>query len=175
MLGAGRQIKTDQTGPVFDAIDLETQVKRVNGSLFPPAKDESIARQNPNKDADAIWAEWELQRVFALSETDIIKLGKDPSTVAKLEDSIWGLGDDAYAATLDVYHQLHCLNALRHIAYGNYYNRSLVNTDTPKPTMDVIHVNHCVDIIMQALQCSGNVNFMTLHWVETQTFPFPDM
>ena len=28
---------------------------------------------------------------------------------------------------------------------------------------------------MQALQCSGNVNLITMHWVETQDYPFPDM
>ncbi len=127
----------------------------------------------PNSAADNLWEEWELTRVFPLTREDVIKLGKNPKYTAKLEDEIWGLGNDAYAGTFDVYHQLHCLNSLRHIAYGTYYNSSMVNP--AKSRIPEIHVNHCVDILMQALQCSGNVNIMTLDWVATQTYPFPDM
>lgn len=50
-------------------------------------------------------------------------MGKNPDTVAKLEDEIWGLGDDAYVAALDIFHNLHCLNTLRQAAYANYYNQ----------------------------------------------------
>ncbi|KAH6648691.1 hypothetical protein BKA67DRAFT_594163 [Truncatella angustata] len=102
-----------------------------------------------------------------------MKLGKDPSTAVKLEDDIWGLGDDAYGAVFDVYHQLHCLNSLRKIAYGNYYNASQGRAETLK--LREMHINHCADILFQAIQCSGNVNLMTLHWMETQDNPWPDM
>lgn len=146
----------------------------VNGTLF-PSKEASIARQLPNPAADAIWEEWELTRVFPLTRAQIIKMGKDPSYVAKLEDNIWGLGDDAYAGTFDVFHQLHCLNSLRQIAYGGYYNRSMVNANLTTPTIHEVHVNHCVDILMQALQCSGNVNIMTMDWVDTRKYPYLDM
>ena len=27
---------------------------------------------------------------------------------------------------------------------------------------------------MQQLQCSGNLNLLTMHWVETEEFPSPD-
>ncbi|KAK3180011.1 hypothetical protein K4F52_008589 [Lecanicillium sp. MT-2017a] len=160
--------------PILDLVDLETEVKKVNGTLFPP-KEASIARQLPNPAADAIWEEWELTRVFPLTRAQIIKMGKDPSYVAKLENNIWGLGDDAYAGTFDIFHQLHCLNSLRQIAYGGYYNRSMVNANLTTPTIHEVHVNHCVDMLMQALQCSGNVNIMTMDWVDTRKYPYPDM
>lgn len=143
-----------------------------NGTLFPP-KHPAIGRQMPNDAADLLWADWELTRVLPVTRSDILRMGKDPSTVAKLDDATWGLGDDAYAATFDVYHQLHCLNTLRHIAYGSYYSKSGVNATGT--SMNEIHVNHCVDMLVQALQCSGNVNLITMHWVETQTYPYPDM
>lgn len=153
-------------------VDLQPQVKLVNGTLFPP-KDLSIARQPPNHEADELWWEYELLRVMPVTKETIVKLGKDPATAVKLEDDLWGLGDDAYATVFDVYHQLHCLNSLRKIAYGSYYNVSQGRTGTLK--LREIHINHCADILFQAIQCSGNVNLMTLHWVETQENPWPDM
>lgn len=129
----------------------------------------------PNDEADGLWNEWSIGRIHPLTREDIIKMGKDPSVVVKLDDAIWGLGDNAYAASLDVYHQLHCLNTLRHIAYGSYYNKSMADASLAKPSLKEIHLNHCVDILVQALQCSANVNFITMDWVETQKHPFPDM
>lgn len=134
----------------------------------------SIARAMPNNASDEIWDEIELTRIFPVTKADIIKMGKDPSTVVKLEDKLWGLGDDAYATTFDLYHQLHCLNSLRQIAYGGYYERVMGDTEG-EPSIREIHINHCADILYQALVCSGNVNLITMHWVETQTYPFPDM
>ncbi len=100
-------------------------------------------------------------------------MGKDPSTVTKLEDAEWGLGDDAYVGAFDVYHQIHCLNSLRRNAYRGYYNLTTRNHSVMG--LPEIHINHCVDILLQALQCSGNVNMMTYHWVAGQEYPQPDM
>ncbi|KAF7539639.1 hypothetical protein G7054_g1980 [Neopestalotiopsis clavispora] len=158
--------------PIHDMIDLRPQITTINGTLFPP-KEPSIARQLPNPEADDKWAEYELLRVMPVSKDTIIKLGKDPETAVKLENDMWGLGEDAYGAVFDVYHQLHCLNGLRKIAYATYYNESIGRADKLK--LREIHINHCADILFQALTCSGNVNLMTLHWVETQIRPWPDM
>ena len=146
---------------------------KVNGSLFTPSEP-SIARAMPNNASDELWDEIELTRVFAVTRADILKMGKDPSTAVKLENELWGLGDDAYATILDVYHQLHCVNALREIAYGKHYHTTMGKADG-EPTMRELHINHCADILYQAIRCSGNVNLITMHWVETQTYPFPDM
>ncbi|KAI5458861.1 hypothetical protein BGZ63DRAFT_514274, partial [Mariannaea sp. PMI_226] len=171
LLNAGfRQISS--WTPLIDLVDLDPSVQLVNGTFFPP-KYPSIGRQLPNDAADAAWHEYEIQRIVPISRQDVINLGKDPSTAVKLEDKDWGLGNDSYVAALDVYHQLHCLNMLRKIAYGQYYNMS--QGSATSLTRTELHINHCVDIIMQALQCSGNLNLITYHWVETQPYPFPDM
>ncbi len=148
------------------------KVRKVNGTLF-PAEDPSIARQLPNDEADRLWGEWEITRIVPVTREQIARMGKDPATVVRLDDDVWHLGDDAYAAIFDVYHQLHCLNGLRRRAYGDYYHKGPARAE--KAGLDEIHLNHCVDILMQALQCSGNVNLMTMHYVETQPYPVPDM
>jgi hypothetical protein len=98
-------------------------------------------------------------------------MGVDPSTAAKLDDEEWGLGDDAYVAALDVFHQLHCLNTLRQIAYGDLYPK--ISGGRERPVWK-FHVDHCVDILMQELQCSGNLNLVPYHWVENFERPYPD-
>ena len=97
--------------PIFDMIDLEPSIKKINGTVK-PAGQPSIARQFPNAAADERWEEdIELTRPIPVTREQIIKMGKNPDTVAKLEDHIWGLGDNAYVAALDLFHNLHCLNS----------------------------------------------------------------
>ncbi|KAF2796337.1 hypothetical protein K505DRAFT_300397 [Melanomma pulvis-pyrius CBS 109.77] len=159
--------------PVHDRFDLDPTFKKINGTFYRPKDGGSIARQQPNPKADAIWDEWELTRVYPITREEIIKMGKDPTTVAKLDNDVWGLGDDAHAAIFDAYHQIHCLNSLRHIAYGEYYNLSMARAHTIKQRE--IHINHCIDILLQGIQCNANLDLIPLHWVETQEYPFPDM
>lgn len=91
-------------------IDLQPSIKRINGTVHARGNI-SIARQFPNAEADAIWEDdIELIRPIPVTREQIIKMGKDPDTVAKLEDEVWGLGDNAYVAALDIFHNLHCLN-----------------------------------------------------------------
>ncbi|KAL7931544.1 hypothetical protein V8C35DRAFT_309776 [Trichoderma chlorosporum] len=173
--GLNPELRASSTwSPIHDAVDLELATRTINGTLFTP-REHSIARQMPNSVADSTWEEWELTRVFPVTRADIVRLGKDPETAVKLEPEIWGLGDDAYATALDMYHQLHCVNTLRQIAYGTYYNKQMGNPDAGNATLREMHINHCVDILMQAIQCSGNANIITFHWVEKMQRPFPDM
>ncbi|KAG5994406.1 hypothetical protein E4U52_001178 [Claviceps spartinae] len=164
---------TSSYTPIYDMIDLEPSIRRINGTVMPAGK-LSIARQFPNPAADAIWTQdIELIRPIPVTREQIIKMGKDPDTVAKLEDDDWGLGDDAYVAALDVFHNLHCLNSLRKAAYATYYNRTLADA-TKEDSMPEIHLNHCVDILFQHISCSNNLNLVTRHWIEGLEYPFPD-
>ncbi|KAK7697705.1 hypothetical protein SLS64_013261 [Diaporthe eres] len=129
----------------------------------------------PNPADEAVWDDWELTTVVPVTAAGIRELGKDISTAAKLEDDVWGLGDDAYAAVLDVFHQIHCLNQLRKFAYADYYHMKIANADPEALTTHEVHTNHCVDILLQAIQCSGNLQLVTMHWMERQQYPFPDM
>ncbi|KAL5380569.1 hypothetical protein DPSP01_007633 [Paraphaeosphaeria sporulosa] len=162
--------------PLLDAIDLPLEVKTVNGTLY-PNHHPSVARGPPNPEKDAVWNEWEITRVFAITADQIRGMGKDPTTATKLEDEIYGLGDDAYASTFDIYHQLHCLNMLRKLVYPEYYPNARMqfpHAQDPK-VMFEIHMDHCIDMLMQTIQCSGNLNLITMHWVNEEAIPFPDM
>ncbi|KAI1422340.1 hypothetical protein F5Y12DRAFT_763109 [Xylaria sp. FL1777] len=159
--------------PVYDSIDLGLHEIQVNGTLYPP-KQPSIARQMPNPEADRVWEDYERVRPLRLTKSQLIRMGKDPSKVSKYEDTDWGFGDDAYVGDLDVFHQLHCLNTLRQYAYADYYHMTAINASDENSLM-ALHVNHCVDILLQEIQCSGNAGFITSGWVQNQRYPQPDM
>ncbi|KAM0322262.1 hypothetical protein ACHAQA_009551 [Verticillium albo-atrum] len=151
------------------------ELKKLNGTLYPP-KHQSPARARPNNASDEIWTEWEWARIIPVTAEEVRKMGKDESTMVKLEDEEWGLGDDAYAATFDIYHQLHCVNMLRENIFKEYYGRHPPKIDLDGPeTVFEIHMSHCLDILMQAIQCSGNLHMNTWHWVADEQVPFPDM
>ncbi|KAI8632036.1 hypothetical protein F5Y19DRAFT_422920 [Xylariaceae sp. FL1651] len=159
--------------PVYDLLDLGLHTIQVNGTLLPP-EEPSISRQMPNAAADIVWEDYEKVRPIPLTRSQIVRMGKDPTNVAKFEHELWGLGDDAYVGDLDVFHQLHCLNSLRKFAYAGYYNKTAIDA-ADGSSWGAVHINHCVDILMQTIQCLGNVGFITSYWAENQPYPQPDM
>jgi hypothetical protein len=75
----------------------------LNGTLF--AKPEvSIAREEPGAKNDAAWAQYEEVLTHVLTREQILKLGKNPETVARFDNDYWGMGDDAYMVQMDVMH-----------------------------------------------------------------------
>ncbi|KAI0546159.1 hypothetical protein F4679DRAFT_558659 [Xylaria curta] len=165
--------RTSIYSPVYDLIDLGLHEVRVNGTLY-PQEQPSIARQMPNPVADSVWEDYERVRPLRLTKSQLIRMGKDPSRVSQYKDKDWGFGDDAYVGDLDVFHQLHCLNTLRQYAYADYYNMTKLDASDGS-SLNAVHVNHCVDILLQEIRCSGNVGFITSGWIENMRYPQPDM
>jgi hypothetical protein len=161
-------------GPVLDLVDLDYRTTRVNGSIYPTSLTPAATQQFPNPGADAVWDEWEITRVFPISKADVQRLGKDPKTAVKLDANIFGLKEDMYVAHLDVFHLMHCLNTLRQIVFGKYYNQSQANADINTSKFIDVHINHCVDMLAQSIQCSGNTNLVTVHWTKNFENPMPD-
>lgn len=143
----------------------------VNGTLFPPEW-LSIARQDPGPETDAAWHVYEKVLTHVITKDQVIKLGKDPETVARFEDDYWGFGDDAYMAQMDVFHQIHCINLLRKAAFEDH-----PKTTTPKEKKDKmywIHLHHCVDIALQNIKCTGTTELLTLSWMDGREIPWPN-
>ena len=80
----------------------------MNGTIWPTVP-LSIGRQPPSPENDAAWGDFEEIRVFPITREDIIKLNKVPEHVAQFDNDFWGLGDNAYMATLDLQHV--CVNS----------------------------------------------------------------
>ncbi|KAF4998983.1 hypothetical protein FGRMN_2782 [Fusarium graminum] len=164
--------KTSFYSPVLDSIKLNMRPIETEGGLF-EAKNPSKWRNSlkPDPAVDEAWEDLENIRVFPITENEVRRLGKDPELLVKFPPE-YGLGDNAYMAQIDMFHQIHCLNLLRHLAWAEYHR----NGTAKKPFSELhwIHVSHCTDILMQNLMCNGNLDIITFNWVETQTNPFPD-
>jgi hypothetical protein len=76
---------------------------------------------------------------------------------------------DTYMATLDVFHQLHCLNLIRKAFYPKRYNTSLFDEDGETLVyVRWIHLDHCIDTIRQSLMCSADVAVIGYEWFERE-------
>ncbi|OAK99032.1 hypothetical protein IQ06DRAFT_357079 [Phaeosphaeriaceae sp. SRC1lsM3a] len=65
-----------------------------------------------------------------------------------------------YIVTLDVFHQLHCLNKLREKIYWN-----VTNYGEPEHShLNVVHIDHCIDQLRQSLMCTVDVTPIPYEW-----------
>lgn len=159
--------------PVLDEVEITMFTSEINGTLFQP-QNPSLARQDPSFQTDKIWEDLELIRILPITKKDVIKMGKNPETVAAFDNDYWGLGDDAYMASLDVFHHLHCLNMLRRKAFGDFPTHPIPITPEKYLKLQWTHLKHCTDILYQNIMCNANTELYTLNWMETQQMPFPD-
>ncbi|KAI1457008.1 hypothetical protein F4805DRAFT_203833 [Annulohypoxylon moriforme] len=164
---------TSMYSPVLDEVDMPLTNTLLNGSLW-LGENPPIWRSIPNsKEVEEIWENFEHVKPIALTGEQIVAMGKDPATVAKFNDDYWGLGDDAYVGALDLFHQVHCLNVLRHEAF-RYWNRE--GERVPKwNDIHWIHIQHCVGMMMEHTLCNADAGFLTYNWMEHEKYPFPDM
>lgn len=71
---------------------------------------------------------------------------------------------DEYFISITVFHQLHCLNALRKALYPRRYNSSIVGADGNVDYGQWHHVDHCVELVRQALVCRPDTTARTFRW-----------
>ena len=145
----------------------------MNGTLW-PGEEPSFSRREPgDPEGEKVWEFIEAVKPFPITREDVVALGKDPNTVARFPDEIFGLGNEAYIAALDIQHKLHCLNVIRKMAFADY------GENAPKKTAHGqlwwLHIRHCVDMLTQDMMCHADADLITYRWTDTQPVPAPDM
>ena len=127
--------------------------------------------------------------LFPITEVDLKRIGKTIDAVKYHPDH----GHD-YVASLEVFHQLHCLvrilytvscsvyrrssklmiyqNFLRKYSYLEYYTEE---DHLKQPAGDVRdHLDHCIEILRINLMCTADVTLLTYSWVQGLEHPTPD-
>ncbi|KAJ6476302.1 hypothetical protein C8R45DRAFT_907025 [Mycena sanguinolenta] len=87
------------------------------------------------------------------------------SEAALLPNQTSGIPDDPgyYAADLEVYHQLHCLNQIRQALHPTYYPNWGMHSVSSRQ----FHIDHCVERIRQGLMCSADTSVLVYQWNST--------
>lgn len=124
-------------------------------------------------EADAAW-----DRVssvvppIVITADEIRAIGKNPETAVKFPEE-YGYGPDAYIASVEVFHHIHCLDKLRkEISYAHYWEKE--EGPAPGRALHEAHTSHCIDVLLQSLMCTGNVDMITYNWVEGRSMMMPD-
>ena len=164
--------RLNQKAPILETITTKTHDVQLNGTLW-PTEDMSWSRRDPGDPVgEQMWQSFEVVPTFPITKAQILALRKDPKTKARYSDSHWGMGDNAFIASLDVQHKMHCLNELRKMAFADYGN------DAPTKTIHGqlwwLHLRHCTDMLAQDMLCHADADLVTYSWMDTQAHPFPD-
>ncbi|KAI4179243.1 MAG: hypothetical protein LQ346_007234 [Caloplaca aetnensis] len=109
---------------------------------------------------------------MSATEEDVLKMGKTKDAV-KIPSEYGG----GYMASLEVNHQLHCMNFIRKSLFPDYYSppspyASLEFSDPP--SVIKTHQSHCIEMLRQFVMCHADVGLITHHFVKDYPQPYPD-
>ncbi|KAG1856588.1 hypothetical protein C8R48DRAFT_299319 [Suillus tomentosus] len=150
--------------PVNEAIE-SIGIIRLNGTLGTP----SIYRGTPSPEVDAVWDQIALDaRPIGMTLEQLLRTGAKPSPSMTRYPDEYG-GD--YMATVEVIHQLHCIDMLRKVSWGGNHSDHSAH-ESPEDFR--IHLDHCIEMLRQNIMCRADVTMLTYDWVEGVKDPFPN-
>ncbi|KAG2038067.1 hypothetical protein BDR03DRAFT_326585 [Suillus americanus] len=151
--------------PVNEAVESIGIVK-FNGSFGAT----SIYRGSPSPELDAAWDEISFNaRPIQMTLEQLLRTGEKPSPAMVRYPDEYGGG---YMATVEVIHQLHCLDMLRRVTWSDHYYHDGSMYESPEEFRT--HVDHCIEMLRQFTMCAGDTTMITHDWVEGRTAPFAD-
>ncbi|PCG89450.1 hypothetical protein PENOC_106480 [Penicillium occitanis (nom. inval.)] len=151
--------------PALEEIEITYRPVQFNGSLDYP----SPFRGYPTSEIDAAWDSITELGLMSVSAQQVIESRQSIDSVRFPPE----VGDGGYIASVEVAHQLHCLNFLRKQSYFDYYkDKSIEYTDEPATIRD--HLDHCIEMLRQTLMCNADIGIIVHEWVEHYPRPYPN-
>lgn len=109
-------------------------------------------------------------RYVKLNDKEVSKLNKDDNEVTdmtRLEASPGVVDSPGFYGSVDMVHNLHCLNTIRKQFDPDYYETHLDAAMKHSHRMKMrMHVEHCIDQIRQAILCHADLTPVTLRPVD---------
>jgi Mycotoxin biosynthesis protein UstYa len=134
----------------------------------------SMFRKSPSPEVDAAWEKISNLRPIMLSRNEVIATGKDPNKAVRFDDT-FGLGNEAFAGRIDVFHQIHCLDAIRRDVHWDYYYDDMYPKGrNHSGSLHKLHLSHCIYLLLQNIMCNANVDVYTHTWNDAVPYPFAD-
>ncbi|KAF4637013.1 hypothetical protein G7Y89_g1076 [Cudoniella acicularis] len=111
--------------------------------------------------ADEAWTELMSRNNIRLTEEDLKAINQTSVS----------LGGGGYLGMLSVYHELHCVKMIRwafnKVRYLDRWSEQDV-IDLP------VHIDHCLDIVRQSIQCRADTTIITYWWTDKSRVPETD-
>ncbi|KAI0973734.1 hypothetical protein F4678DRAFT_486889 [Xylaria arbuscula] len=137
----------------------------------------------PGPELDAAWARFTTSHwvdgsavVLSIEPEDIAFAKKDKEE--EWYNSTVQLGDEnggGMMGTLEMFHQLHCLDMVRKFTYYKYpYYKDTGGVFNRPIEAQMFHIDHCLEILRQVVMCNGDTGLITFHWVEENPVAYPD-
>ncbi|KAK4076184.1 hypothetical protein Trihar35433_2744 [Trichoderma harzianum] len=130
-------------------------------------------RGPPTEELESLWFKLWDQAMVLLPSEHMPDLNRHDTTDYMRAPAGEG---DGYVASLEVFHQLHCLNYIRQFtwyqmgAYNENNSQHLVN-GTLKELR--IHTDHCIESLRIALMCQADVSPVLMKWDNNYDPPRP--
>ena len=153
--------------PMVDAIGAETHVEEFNGSVVEPEM--GLFNEPLSPDVTFAWSNLSYSRVLPVSSAYLRERDVDPAVAVKIPER-YGFGNDAYGASSDTQHLLHCLNRVRKDVYFDYYFQ-FIWPDREVSDLHRMHTAHCVKILRQFIMCQSSMDLIPKIWREGERHP----
>ncbi|KAK4207028.1 hypothetical protein QBC37DRAFT_406584 [Rhypophila decipiens] len=165
---------------IFSSLKLRNLLPSRQKSHYATNESSSIYIQPPSPEVDAAWDSLSLEtsEMTAITHSQALALGRDPSLLAKVP-AWWDLStsnipnpnnEPLYFAQIHVFHLIHCLDELRKQVHWDHYYAPPRN----KSAEFYNHKNHCLHILLEELMCSASSVIITHNWRKTYHTPIAD-
>ncbi|KAH8803632.1 hypothetical protein F5884DRAFT_889025 [Xylogone sp. PMI_703] len=114
----------------------------------------------PGTETDAFWEKLYNVGMVVLNAEEAAALPMSTTPLIDMQGQLILDSDnqEQYLVTLEVFHQLHCLDYLRHASYSRDGNHHPGESEWSKSK----HLDHCSDYLRQVLMCHGDMTPITL-------------
>lgn len=146
---------------------VETHFETFNAGVVDA--DEDVFNKPLSPEVTKAWSKLSYSRVLPVSSRYLRERGVDPAIGVKIPEE-YGYGDDAYGASADTLHLLHCLNRVRKDVYHDYYFQTIWPDGEPSE-LHKYHSAHCIKILRQFIVCQSSMDLIPKIWREGEPRP----
>ncbi|KAK0101318.1 hypothetical protein ONS95_006495 [Cadophora gregata] len=107
----------------------------------------------PNTEINTAWAD--------LTRPSYVQVTRDELEEANLTSMVLPKGTPF--TTINVYHHLHCLRAIKRYIYAPYYHPD-VSVEDIRTDDYSDHIDHCVDLLRETIMCQPDFSLATFEW-----------
>ncbi|OAL01238.1 hypothetical protein IQ06DRAFT_347294 [Phaeosphaeriaceae sp. SRC1lsM3a] len=96
---------------------------------------------------------------FRATEEELLKANVD------IDDKVVRVSGGGYVGVLSVYHELHCLEALRRSTLREHYYANMTANGLDHDDRVIHHLTHCIEYIRRTIMCHADVSVYTATWI----------